>query len=60
MVTKGTRIVLEGDGGPWPSIVLRRSGDGALYGVTLDPQVGATVEMSFTHDPGAPARAAGN
>ena len=60
VVTKGQRVVLESDGGPWPWIVLKRSGSGTLYGVTLDPLVGATVEMNFTHGPSAPAGAAGN
>ena len=60
VVTKGQRVILENGGGPWPSIVLRPSHDGTLYGVTLDPRVGATVEMSFTHDPNTPASAAGN
>ncbi|PYO53917.1 MAG: hypothetical protein DMD84_04240 [Candidatus Rokuibacteriota bacterium] len=51
VVTKGNRIVLQDNGGPWPSIVLARSRNGTLYGVTLDPLVGATIEMNFEREP---------
>ena len=46
-VKNGDRIVLHDTGGAWPSIVLRRSRTGTLYGTTLDPLVGATIEMEF-------------
>ena len=45
VVTKGNRVILEDAGRPWPWIVLTRSGNDTLYGVTLDPPVGATIEM---------------
>jgi hypothetical protein len=51
VVTTAHGIVLQNDGGPWPSIVLRRYRDGTLYGTTLDPLVGATVEMEFEQGP---------
>jgi len=60
VVTKGNRIVLQDNGGPWPSIVLRRSGKDALYGVTLDPPVGATVEMNFEREPNTAAGTGSN
>jgi hypothetical protein len=60
VVTKGNRVILENGGGPWPSIVLRRSGNGTLYGVTLDPPVGATVEMEFEHESTPSAAPRGN
>ena len=50
VVTKGNSIVLQDNGGPWPSIMLRRSANGTLYGTTLDPLVGATIEMEFERD----------
>jgi hypothetical protein len=50
VVTNGNRIVLQDNAGAWPSIVLRRSGNGGLYGTTLDPLVGATIEMEFERD----------
>ena len=51
VVTKGNRVILEANGGPWPWIVLTRSGNDTLYGITLDPPVGATVEMEFEREP---------
>jgi len=60
VVTKGDRVILQNGGGPWPSIVLRRSRSGALYGTTVDPLVGATVEMRFHHDPTPAASPGGN
>jgi hypothetical protein len=60
VVTKGNRVILENGGGPWPSIVLKRSNNGTLYGVTLDPAVGATVEMEFHREPTPPASSAGS
>ena len=60
VVTKGNRIVLQDNGGPWPSIVLARSGNGTLYGVTLDPLVGATIEMNFEREPNTAAGAGRN
>ena len=59
VVTKGNHVILDNGGGPWPSIVLRPSRNGTLYGTTQDPQVGTTVEMSFTHEPSATAGGAG-
>jgi hypothetical protein len=53
VVTKGNRVVLQANGGPWPWIVLTRSGNDTLYGVTLDPPVGATIEMDFEREPNA-------
>ena len=60
VVTKENRIVLQDNGGPWPSIVLRRSGKDVLYAVTLDPPVGATVEMNFEREPNTAAGAGSN
>ena len=59
VVTKGHQIVLQDNGGAWPSIVLRRSSDGTLYGTTVDPLVGATVEMEFEREPHPSASPAG-
>jgi len=59
-VTKGNRAVLQDNGEPWPSIVLTRSGNGILYGVTLDPLVGATIEMNFEREPNTAAGAGRN
>jgi hypothetical protein len=56
VVTKGNRVILKDDSGMWPNIVLKRSGNNTLYGTTLDPLVGSTVEMNFEH---VPNRAAG-
>ena len=50
VVTKGHEIVLQDNRGSWPSIALRRSRNGTLYGTTLDPLVGATVEMEFARE----------
>lgn len=57
VVTKGNELILKDDSGIWPSIVLRRSADNTLYGVTLDPLTGATVEINFEHAPSAAASA---
>jgi hypothetical protein len=51
VVTNGNGVVLQDNGGPWPWIILRRSGNDVLYGATLDPVVGATVEMKFERQP---------
>jgi hypothetical protein len=51
VVTKGDRVILEDRDGQWPSIVLSRSKNDQLYAVTLDPLVGATVEMDFEYVP---------
>ena len=59
VVRKGNSIVLQDNGGSWPSIVLRRSGNGTLYGTTLDPLVGATIEMEFERGPNTTAGAGG-
>src|SRR5881396_1932576 len=50
VVTTANGIVLKNNGGPWPSIVLRRHGD-TMYATTLDPLVGATIEMEFERSP---------
>jgi hypothetical protein len=55
-VIENDRIVLDDEAGSWPSIVLRRSADDSLFGTTLDPLVGATIEMEFQR---APHRTAG-
>jgi hypothetical protein len=60
VATKGNRVILQDSGGPWPWIVLKRSGNDTLYGVTLDPQVGATVEIEFEREPNTAAGAAGS
>lgn len=53
VLTKGDRIVLQDATGQWPSIVLMRSAkDDRLYGVSIDPRVGATVEMAFERGEG--------
>jgi hypothetical protein len=49
VVIKGHEIVLDDDAGSWPSIVLR-SRNGTLYGTTLDPLVGATIEVEFERE----------
>jgi hypothetical protein len=59
VVTRGDDVILEHGNALWPRIILNRSGRGDLHGVTLDPQVGATVEMDFQRD-GAAASPAGN
>lgn len=51
VVTTAHGVVLQSNGGPWPSIVLRRHGGDTLYATTLDPLVGATVEMEFERGP---------
>jgi len=50
VVTKGHEIVLHDQGGLWPTIVLRQSADGALFGTTLDPLVGPTIEIEFARE----------
>jgi hypothetical protein len=60
VVTKGNRVILQDTDGPWPWIVLTRSGNNTLYGVTLDPLVEATVMMEFEREPSTPAGAGGN
>jgi hypothetical protein len=50
VVTRGNELVLDDDAGVWPSIVLRRSTDDRLYGTSLDPLVGATVQMKFERE----------
>jgi hypothetical protein len=48
VMTKGNHVILKDDSGIWPNIVLKRSGNN-LYGTTLDPLTGATVEMDLEH-----------
>jgi len=59
VVTTAHGVVLQSNGGPWPSIVLRRHGSDTLYATTLDPLVGATVEMEFERGPHTTAGAGG-
>ena len=51
VLTNGNGVVLQDNDGPWPWIMLRRSGDDILYGTSTDPLVGATVEMTFERAP---------
>jgi hypothetical protein len=51
VVTKRNGVVLEDKDGLWPWIMLRHSRNDILYGTTLDPLVGATVEMEFEQGP---------
>ena len=51
VLTTAHGIVLQDNGGAWPSIALRRYDNNTLYGTTLDPVVGATVEMEFERGP---------
>jgi hypothetical protein len=44
----------------WPNIVLKRSGNSTLYGTTLDPLTGATVEIELEHAPNTAAGIGGN
>jgi hypothetical protein len=55
VVMNAGRAVLRPDGGPWPSIVLNRHGRDTLYGVTLDPRVGATIQMRLERAPSGSA-----
>jgi hypothetical protein len=59
VATKGARVILQDKDGLWPNIVLRRSGNNILYGTSLDPLVGATVEIEFEHEPTTAAGAGG-
>jgi hypothetical protein len=56
VVLEGHRVVLDADGGPWPSLILTRSGGNTLYGVTLDPLVGATVALALQRESAGSAR----
>jgi hypothetical protein len=59
VVTKGKRVVLQDTDGRWPWIVLTRSGNDTLYGVTVDPLVEATIMIDFEREPRAAAGAGG-
>ena len=50
VVTNGDRVTLQNSQGPWPWIILRRSGDHMLYGVATDPAIGAPVMIKFERD----------
>jgi hypothetical protein len=60
VVTTAHGIVLQDNGGSWPSIVLRRHGNDTLYATTLDPLVGATIEMEFERGPRTTAGTGGS
>jgi hypothetical protein len=60
VVTKGNHVILKDDRGMWPNIVLKRSGNTTLYGTTLDPLTGATVEMELEHVPNTAAGIGGD
>ena len=60
VVTKGNHVILKDDSGMWPNIVLKRSGNNTLYGTTLDPLTGATVEMDLEHAPNTAAGIGGD
>ena len=51
VTSKGNHTVLKDEGGPWPWIVLSRHGKDTLSATTLDPLVGATIEMKFERTP---------
>ena len=53
VVTNGDRVTLQNSQGPWPWIILRRSGDHTLYGVATDPAIGAPVMIKFERDSAA-------
>jgi hypothetical protein len=46
-VTSGNRVTLRNTEGPWPWIVLHRSGNGVLYGIANDPAIAAPVMIKF-------------
>jgi len=60
VVTTGNRVILQDKDGLWPNIVLRHSGSNILFGTSLDPVMGATVEMEFEHESTPPAASGRN
>ena len=50
VVTNGDRVTLQNSQGPWPWIILTRSGDHTLYGVATDPAIGAPVMIKFERE----------
>jgi hypothetical protein len=50
VVTNGNRVTLRNSQGPWPWIVLIRSGDDVLYGIPNDPAIEAPVTMKFERE----------
>lgn len=47
VVTHGNRVSLRNSQGPWPWIILTRSGDNILYGLADDPAIEAPVMIKF-------------
>jgi hypothetical protein len=47
VVTNGNRVTLQNTQGPWPWIVLERSGHDVLYGIANDPAIEAPVMIKF-------------
>jgi hypothetical protein len=47
VVTNGNRVILQNTQGPWPWIILTRSGNEVLYGLADDPAIEAPVMMKF-------------
>ena len=54
VVRKGNELILHNDTGMWPTVVLRRSADDRLFGLSVDPLTGATVELRFGQAPSTP------
>ena len=50
VVTNGNRVTLRNSQGPWPWIILTRSGDDVLYGLPIDPAIEAAVMMKLERD----------
>ena len=49
VVTRGNRVTLRNSEGPWPWLILARSGD-TLYGVAVDPATEANVMLKLDRD----------
>ena len=47
VVTSGDRVTLRNEQGPWPWIILTRSGDDVLFGLATDPAIQAPVMIKF-------------
>ena len=45
VATRGNRVILRNTQGPWPWVILERSGDNTLYGVATDPATQANVML---------------
>jgi len=50
VVPDGQRVTLRNSTGPWPWIILTRSGSNTLYGVATDPATEAPVMMEFERE----------